>query len=502
MTTTAAAATTNGPQSHEAVKKTPPGELEKEQGNADFKAGRYRDAAQHYSAAIELEPGNASYWSNRAAAYVQLRRFNEAVEDASRAIACDAAFVRAFTRRATALMQLGRLDEAQSDSAKALALEPSNRTALEDSRLMSRLSRDLERASNLLHKQNNPTAACEILEKMVLPLVPDAVPFKLLAVECMIRLRRYEDASTQLVSVLQADPANIEAMHLRGLTLFYSGNSASAQKHFQEVLRHDPDNENARVVLKRIKKIESQKSAGNDAFTSGRYKEAVDLYSETINLDSLNDDLNGTLYCNRAAALMKLNKWEEAISDASKALELKTDYVKALIRRAQCYSQTQQWEEAVRDYERVLSLDRSNRDVSNALRTAKLELKKSKRKDYYKILGVPKDADESQIKKAYKLLALKWHPDKNNDSEEAKAQAEIMFKDVGEAYAVISDPQKRRRYDSGVDLEDDGSGDPNMADVDVNEIFSMFFGSRGGFGGYGGGPGSGFGGAGYRMHWG
>jgi len=82
------------------------------------------------------------------------------------------------------------------------------------------------------------------------------------------------------------------------------------------------------------------------------------------------------------------------------------------------------------------------------IKHAKLELKKSKRKDYYKILNVEKDADEHRIKKAYKKAALTWHPDKHaSGDDEAKETANKMFRDIGEAYAVLSDPRKRDRYD-------------------------------------------------------
>lgn len=67
-------------------------------------------------------------------------------------------------------------------------------------------------------------------------------------------------------------------------------------------------------------------------------------------------------------------------------------------------------------------------------------------KDYYGILGVEKSATPKQIKKAYRKLALKWHPDKNIDNKEA---AEEKFKEISEAYQVLSDPDKRRLYDSG-----------------------------------------------------
>jgi curved DNA-binding protein len=64
-------------------------------------------------------------------------------------------------------------------------------------------------------------------------------------------------------------------------------------------------------------------------------------------------------------------------------------------------------------------------------------------KDYYKILGVSRDATQDQIKKAFRKLAVKYHPDKNPGNKEAEA----MFKEITEAYEVLSDPEKRRRYD-------------------------------------------------------
>ncbi len=75
--------------------------------------------------------------------------------------------------------------------------------------------------------------------------------------------------------------------------------------------------------------------------------------------------------------------------------------------------------------------------IRKELRRAELELKKSQRKDYYKILGVTKDADDKEIKKAYRKLAVVHHPDKNPGDEDAEAR----FKDIGEAYETLSDPQ-------------------------------------------------------------
>ena len=64
-------------------------------------------------------------------------------------------------------------------------------------------------------------------------------------------------------------------------------------------------------------------------------------------------------------------------------------------------------------------------------------------KDYYEVLGVSRDASQDEIKKAFKKLAIKYHPDKNQGNKEA----EEKFKEVNEAFQVLSDPEKRQRYD-------------------------------------------------------
>ena len=65
------------------------------------------------------------------------------------------------------------------------------------------------------------------------------------------------------------------------------------------------------------------------------------------------------------------------------------------------------------------------------------------KRDYYEVLGVPKDADEDALKKAYRKLAKKYHPDANPGDKAAEAK----FKEASEAYSVLSDPQKRQQYD-------------------------------------------------------
>ena len=128
------------------------------------------------------------------------------------------------------------------------------------------------------------------------------------------------------------------------------------------------------------------------------------------------------------------------------------------MKRATCFTLLEKFEEALKDYETVFSMAPTAENKS-FVKKAKLELKKSLRKNYYKILFVLQSASDHEIKKAYRKEALKWHPDKNQENKE---EAERKFKDVSEAYSILSDREKRQLYDSGADLEENSQNWTNI----------------------------------------
>mmetsp|Transcript_6172 Transcript_6172/g.9616 ORF Transcript_6172/g.9616 Transcript_6172/m.9616 type:complete len:160 (+) Transcript_6172:3-482(+) len=121
--------------------------------------------------------------------------------------------------------------------------------------------------------------------------------------------------------------------------------------------------------------------------------------------------------------------------------------------------ETPDFEEAIRAWQRAHEVDGENQAVREGLHKAEVGLKQSKQKNYYKILGVPRDADNAIIKRKYRKLAKEFHPDRHTDKgEEEKAEMESKFQLIAEAYEVLSDDEMRGKYDRGEEVFENQGG--------------------------------------------
>lgn len=317
-------------------------------------------------------------------------------------------------------------------------------------------------------------------------------------VAALAGMGRYDDAYALTTELLPQFPRSVALVQVRAQALARQGNIEAAVTSLRAALRSDPDAAEIKAEFRKLRGMERHKAAGNDAFKAGRWADAIAEYSSALALDPANAPFNSKLLANRAAARMKLRQWAEAAADCTACLELDDSYLKAYLRRAQCLKEVgdaEALETACRDLEAAkrLAEDRDTmRNIERDLRQYRHLLKAAKRKDYYKILGVPRSASQADIKKAYRKMALKCHPDRfASKGAEEKKKAETLFKDINEANAVLSDATKKARYDSGVDIEDlDGDGPGGfhgggggMQGGVPEDIFRMFFGGGGGGGG-------------------
>ncbi|KAF2395540.1 TPR-like protein [Trichodelitschia bisporula] len=472
-------------------------EAYKAAGNKFFKNREYDKAIKEYTKAIEADPKAATYLANRAAAYMSANRFREALEDMKAADELEPGNAKFLHRLARIYTSLGRPDEALSvyDS----MIPPAT---AKDRAPAEMMKNHVSQANQHLKNSTSGSMVVHALDQAEKGLglgVDRPRRWKLMRGEAYLKMGNVNalgDAQNVAMSLLRSNPHDPDALVLRGRILYAQGENEKAVQHFRQALNCDPDFKDAVRFLRMVQRLDRTKSDGNKAFAEGRFREAVATYTTALEIDPSNRGTNSKILQNRAQSYIRLKEYQQAIADSTRALELDPTYLKARKTRAKALGESGDWEEAVREYKAVQEANPGEPNIGRDIRAAELEVKKAKRKDYYKILGVDKDADENTIKKAYRKLAIVHHPDKNQGDEEAAER----FKDIGEAYETLSDPQKRARYDSGEDLIDPndmfGGGMGGFGGSSVNispDILFNMMGGGGGFNPYGGG---GFGGGG------
>ena len=472
----------------------------------------YRGAIAHYTLAIETSKSDksvmectpttlASYYSNRAAAFSMLLQYENAIDDCNEAINVDNRFIKAHFRKARTLTICGKLKEAIDAFRKGLIHDPNNGAAIKEKENVETIQRRYDLTLSILQKEPlSKRDATQVLRQMELILKTcsswkDAIFCKAKALFYLQNTQEAYALTTTLVRMGGIDTN--ELVQLRANILFEMGNIDDSIKHLRQILNGDPDNKKAFTMLKFLKSLGKKKSEADTAYTSKQYEKAIEFYTEAIQMFQLNVNVNQTkissttyiakLHFNRASSHANLRHHEQVIQDCSYAIQLDDKYLKAYIRRAASHliiGDESNCMKAIQDYQFALqnipSADEN--DLKKKINAAQIQLKRSKRKDFYKILGVPKDATDSEIKKCYRKLALKYHPDRHaNSTEEKKKEAESIFRDVNLAYEVLSDPTKKQRYDSGVEEQDldnphAKAGGPHgpHGGIDPNDLFAMF----------------------------
>ncbi|XP_065358280.1 dnaJ homolog subfamily C member 7 isoform X1 [Calliphora vicina] len=449
-------------------------EEKKNLGNDQYKAQNYQSALKFYSDAISLCPDSATYYGNRAACYMMLSNYTNALNDARTAVRLDPKFEKAYVRIAKCCVAKGDIIGTEQAIKRIEEIDAQSNAVNTEKQAVQQL-RQLEQTIQTNCEAKAYRNVVYYLDSAI-KLAPACYRYRLLKAECLAYLGRCDEAVDIAISVMKLDSTSADAIYVRGLCFYYTDNLEKGIKHFELALQLDPDHKKAKEMRTRSKTLKDMKENGNVLFKSGRYREAQAVYTDALKIDEFNKDINSKLLYNRALVQSKINNLREAVADCSRVLEINDKYLKALLLRARCYNDLEKFDECVNDYETALQIQKSA-EIKKLLRDAKFALKKSKRKDYYKILGITRSAGEDEIKKAYRKKALVHHPDRHaNSSPEERKEQELKFKEIGEAYAILSDQRKKMRYDSGQDMEEH-----EQADFDPNQMFRHFF-------QFGGGP--------------
>jgi DnaJ family protein C protein 3 len=157
---------------------------------------------------------------------------------------------------------------------------------------------------------------------------------------------------------------------------------------------------------------------------------------------------------------VQMNNHKHAQQYCAEALKLNPHSLHGLLAKAKQQLDDDDFEPAIHTLKEAKEHHGDKQKIDQMMNEAQTLLRRSKQKDYYKVLGVTRDADEREIKKAYRSLTKKYHPDKANMQGISKEEAEKKMASINEAYEVLSDPELKARFDRGDDPNDPHQGSP------------------------------------------
>ncbi|GAB0136018.1 hypothetical protein EsDP_00004336 [Epichloe bromicola] len=425
------------------------------------------------------------------------------------AVAKDPSNYLTFFKRATTYLSLGRPTQASIDFGKVLELKPGFQGAhLQLARIKSKVA-DWEgaRAEYLLAQKNQDSfeilglaeaqSAAELAtaaEKdgkweecinhagAAVLIASRAPSLRELRSRCRFERGEVEEGMGDLHHVIQLRPGNTDPHVLISATTFYGlADFDNGLAQIRKCLHSDPDSKVCKAlhkqekrVHKALQKIEGQLSRGQIT-TAGRA--LVGTTEEPGLLPDLRGQIDELRHEGRIPAKARTRLYEKVVEmvcqaysesnhkEASRyceeALKVDAESFWGLVYQGKSLLKREEFEAAIQTLEKAAELRPDKRDkVNPILNKAQVALKRSKTKNYYKVLGVASDADERQIKAAYRKASKQHHPDKAAKQGISKEQAEKKMAAINEAYEVLSDPELRARFDQGDDPNSQDRGSP------------------------------------------
>ncbi|SCV70553.1 BQ2448_3315 [Microbotryum intermedium] len=478
-------------------------------------SGKTATALQVYDHLLERDPNDVATLYKRATVRYALGQWSRAKEGFNDVLERNEAFDEARVKLGNALVKLGEYSGAREQVSKLGANHAHAQEAAHLLREVNLASSALEQAKKA--SKANQWTACVNSATTALQFSPNSEELRLLRSHCYLHSNEFDSSVGDLSRAATLTSALPDWLMLRwslvsaflldpslggGASRELNGEGLTAVK---KCLNADPDSKACRKVFKLLKKMDREiASKWKTPAEAGRWlevtvalngspaspgliqqiKDVFKTYARPLAPNQPNAPLPSSpnlvnqspLYRHALSDLchgyLMISRTQKAHSACEASLAVNPEDVWGLVGKGEKLLSEEKWDEAVQ----VLSTafektGQSDRDVLGRLQKAQRLAKQSKQKDYYKILGVSRDADAKTIKRAYRKGTVKAHPDKEGGSE-AKMAA------LNEAYEVLSNPELRQRFDNGDDPNDQQSGGGHG---------QPFFHQGGGFGGGGGG---------------
>ncbi|XP_076804835.1 dnaJ homolog subfamily C member 3-like isoform X2 [Clavelina lepadiformis] len=404
-------------------------------GNQLLNAGQLADALTHFHTAIDKDDRNYQAYYMRATVYLAMGKARSALPDLHQVVKLQPSFVQARLQRGNLFLKMGKFNEAQTDYEAVLAHEDHLEATAKVEEIRP-LRRNVNHASKLLEAKDFH-GAINLLNQVIesCPWNADYREMRALAFEHLGDLRR-AISDLKPTTILKLD--NTRAF-LRMSILWYNlGDVEQSLDEIRECLKLDPDHSECYAHYKSVKKLFKTLEAAKNKMAQGDWTEAVAKYRKALAQESRIHQLNIEVKLKICECFVKAHNPVEAIKAANDVIALDSSNIPVLLLLSQAHTQNEDYQEAVDDLQRAAQIDENYPGLPEKLKKAQKLLKQSQKRDYYKILGVSRNAGKKDIIKAYRKLAREWHPDNFQDEEEKK-RAEKKFIEIASAKEVLSD---------------------------------------------------------------
>ena len=266
--------------------------------------------------AVEADPKSSTYLSNRAAAYISAGKFNEALEDCKQADDLEPNNAKVLHRLARVYTNLGRPSDALDVYDR---IQPA--ATAKDKLQATVMAKHVKEAEEQIRTGTSGSMALHALDQAEKGLGSTVVPprkWRLLRGEAYLKMGNVNalgDAQNVAMSLLRSNNQDPEALVLRGRALYAQGENDKALQHFRQALSCDPDYKDAVKYLRMVQKLDRMKEEGNTHFKSGRYQQAVDVYTEALEVDAQNRGTNSKILQNRALCYTRVRYLDQYFTD-------------------------------------------------------------------------------------------------------------------------------------------------------------------------------------------
>jgi len=416
--------------------------------------GAYSDALSHFHAAVDADPNNYMSFYKRATVYLAMSRSRPALTDLDTVLKMKPDFVKARHQRGGVLLKMGRLDEAHIDLENVVRKEPENMEAQKQYAMVNSLKEKIDEVKDYINwSQFEP--AIESLNELM-EYIPWDPSLRELRSECYLGMGNVIHAISDIRTVTKLTTDNTAAAFKLSNLHYQIGEAEESLIEIRECLKLDPEHKDCYPFYKKLKKVAKFLNKAKESRDQQEWSECVDNAQKVLKNEPTVEGIRFHAYDRLCHCQKEAGNAAESRKACGEAIKIE-DEPRLYCDRAEAYLLEDMFDEAINDFRTALDKDESFSRAKEGMAKAQKLQKQAGKRDYYKILGVKRSATKKEIQKAYKNLALQWHPDKFQDEEEKKA-AEKKFMDIAAAKEVLTDAEMRAKYDAGEDPLDPEGG--------------------------------------------